>query len=108
MSTRIFLVGAGSGGHVYPLVAVARELEKQADQLGRKIDVVLMGDRNGFIKKAAAELGRGYIGISAGKWRRYASIDNLFDLFKIPVGMLQSFFFLWLSYLAQKRWTYKF
>src|SRR3989344_1523384 len=95
MSTRIFLVGAGSGGHVYPLVAVARELERQSAQSGIKVDIVLMGDSKGFIKKAAEELGRGYIGITTGKWRRYASIDNFVDILKIPIGVLQSLFFLW-------------
>lgn len=84
--TRILLVGGGTGGHVYPLVAVARAL--QARQPG--IELRLLGDGL-YLERAAKESGIPYRTIIAPKLRRYASAGNVFDLFKIPFAIIQSF-----------------
>ena len=44
MVIRILLTGGGSGGHIYPLVAVAEELKIQALQKGVVIDLKIFGD----------------------------------------------------------------
>jgi len=90
MAFRVLLVGGGSGGHVYPLVAVARSLKKLADARGEKISVRIMGDGR-FVARGAAEAGIPYTGIMAPKLRRYASAGSFFDILKIPLALAQSF-----------------
>src|SRR3989304_9041483 len=89
MAYRVLLVGGGSGGHVYPLIAVARALQDQAKAQGKKVNVKLMGD-GPFVARAAKEAGLSYTGIIAPKLRRYASAGNMLDVLKIPVAIAQS------------------
>ena len=90
MAFRVLLVGGGSGGHVYPLVAVARSLKKLADARGEKISVRIMGDGR-FVKRGADEAGIRYTSIMAPKLRRYASAGTIVDMLKIPLALAQSF-----------------
>lgn len=59
-----------------------------------KIQILYIGTRKGMEKKMMHDLGVPYRGISCGKLRRYFSWQNFFDIFKIPVGILQSLFIL--------------
>ena len=94
MSFRIMLAGGGTGGHVYPLVAIAEELKRQAPSAGKPVDVRFIGD-GPLIAKAAHEVGFSYRHVMAPKWRRYFSLLNFLDLFKIPVGVAQACFHVW-------------
>lgn len=87
MAFRILMVGGGSGGHVYPLVAIARALKRQRPD----VDIILMGD-GPYVSRAAREAGVRASGIIAPKLRRYASAGNVFDLLKIPLALAQSLF----------------
>jgi len=84
MSYRVLLVGGGSGGHVYPLIAVANSLKKQRSNT----QVKLMGD-GPFVARAAKESGLKYSVIMAPKLRRYASMANATDWIKAPFALLQ-------------------
>ncbi len=95
MSFRIMLSGGGSGGHVYPLVAVAEELLKQEELIGKKVDIRFIGDGS-LIADAARDLHIPFRHVWAPKWRRYFSILNFLDVFKIPFGLAQAFFHVWL------------
>ena len=89
MAYRILLVGGGSGGHVYPLVAVVRALRVEANSKKIDIDMRIMGDGI-FAARAAKDAGVPHIGIIAPKLRRYTSVWNLFDILKIPLAFAQS------------------
>ncbi len=95
MSFRVMLAGGGSGGHVYPLVAVAEELKRQAPQSGKSLEVRFIGDGE-LIHNAADELGIRFHHVMAPKWRRYFSMLNFLDLLKLPVGFFQACLYVWL------------
>lgn len=92
---RVLLVGGGSGGHAYPLVVVGGALQERAAGKGIQIKLMMMGEGD-FIKKAADESRIPYQKISAGKLRRYFSIQTLLDLFKIPLSIIQSLWYIFL------------
>lgn len=90
MTYRVLLVGGGSGGHVYPLVAVARALQAQAAAKGTQLELLMLGD-GPYLERAAKEAGIRYKTIIAPKLRRYMSVENVFDIFKVPIALMQSF-----------------
>lgn len=89
MSYRILLLGGGSGGHVFPLIAVADALKEKAAQSGIPLELMVMGEGD-FLKNACAERGLVFKPVMAAKVRRYFSLLNFLDILKIPVGLLQS------------------
>ncbi len=60
----VVLATGGTGGHIYPAVATARELRRR----GR--EVVLLGERGGMEERVAAEQELEFFGVSAGKFAR--------------------------------------
>jgi UDP-N-acetylglucosamine--N-acetylmuramyl-(pentapeptide) pyrophosphoryl-undecaprenol N-acetylglucosamine transferase len=83
---KILLTGGGTGGHFYPLIAVAEELNSIVDQ--EKIleaKLYYMSDTP-YDKAALFENGISYIPIVAGKRRLYSSVQNFFDIFKMGLG----------------------
>lgn len=103
ISNRILLAGGGTGGHIYPLIAVAEEIKKQSSEAGFEIAVEFMGDsKNGsrggtdIFREEAEKLGIKYQKIVSPKWRRYFSLENFIDLFKFPIGLIQALFHVWL------------
>ena len=90
---RILLIGGGSGGHAYPLVAVAQSLREKASVAGISLNLMIMGE-GGFIKKAAEENKIPFKIILAGKLRRYPSFQSIFDFLKMPIGFIQSLWYI--------------
>lgn len=89
MSYRILLLGGGSGGHVFPLVSVANALKEKSKQTGVPLELVVLGEGK-FLEKAVLENDLSLKPILAGKLRRYFSPLTILDIFKIPIGFLQS------------------
>ncbi len=84
---RIGLVGGGTGGHFYPLMAVAeilREKYKQED-----LHLYYFGPEK-YNEEYLKNLNIKYVNIPAGKNRVYSSIQNYFDIFKIVRGLFWS------------------
>lgn len=94
MPYKILLTGGGTGGHVYPLVAVAEELQTQASQKGIDLELMFLGEGE-LLKNIAGGVGIKFKSVLSPKWRRYASLGNLVDVFKAPIGFLQSLFYMW-------------
>ncbi len=86
---RILLLGGGSGGHVFPLIAVANALKEKSRQTGTSLELMVLGEGK-FMAKAAAENGIVFKSVMAGKLRRYVSPLTILDIFKMPVGFFQA------------------
>ena len=81
----IAFTGGGTAGHVFPAVSIVQNLLK--DWSGR---VIWIGSRSGMEKKLLSGVPVTYYGIPSGKWRRYLSIRNFLDPFKVVSGILYS------------------
>ncbi len=87
---RIILLGGGSGGHFYPLIAVAQELHSIAiEERIVSLELILMGDQP-FDAKLLREERILFEEIPSGKVRRYFSLLNLFDSLKTLHGILRA------------------
>lgn len=81
-ATRIIVItGGGTGGHVYPGLAVADRLR---DLPG--IRVVWVGSASGLESRLVRRHGLPFYSVPAGKLRRYLSLKNLADVFRILAG----------------------
>lgn len=85
---KILLTGGGSGGHFYPLIAVAESINRIAkDENLVSAQLFFMSD-NPYDVESLIENDITFIPINAGKVRNYTSILNFFDLFKTFFGVL--------------------
>lgn len=86
---RIMLTGGGSGGHVFPLIAVAKELEKLAVSSNSLLELHYMGPSDSYGDIFSAyKIKTSYI-VSA-KIRRYISFANIIDIPKFFYSILQA------------------
>jgi UDP-N-acetylglucosamine--N-acetylmuramyl-(pentapeptide) pyrophosphoryl-undecaprenol N-acetylglucosamine transferase len=83
----IVFAGGGTGGHVYPGIAVLQALRAV---LKDEVRFVWIGSRKGIERKIVEGLGIEYRAISTGKLRRYFSWQNLTDLVRIVAGYVQA------------------
>src|SRR3989344_1755399 len=87
---RIVLVGGGSGGHFYPLIAVAEAIEDVC--LERRLiepELFYIGPPP-FDSEALLEHDIVYLPSPAGKIRRYRSILNVISIFPTTIGVIRS------------------
>jgi UDP-N-acetylglucosamine--N-acetylmuramyl-(pentapeptide) pyrophosphoryl-undecaprenol N-acetylglucosamine transferase len=91
---RIVLTGGGSGGHVYPLLAVADEIVREANREGIPVSLTYIGPRDRY----DAEFAAAHIktrAIPGAKWRRYTSFQNILDIPRFFVSVVMA---LWRVY----------
>jgi UDP-N-acetylglucosamine--N-acetylmuramyl-(pentapeptide) pyrophosphoryl-undecaprenol N-acetylglucosamine transferase len=78
---QIAFTGGGSGGHIYPGLAVALCLRQQGP-----CRIFWIGSRTGMDRAVVEEGGIEFFGIPSGKLRRYFSFRNFLDGFKVLAG----------------------
>ena len=85
---RIIIVGVGTGGHLFPSLAVLEEIKK----ISPKTKVLFIGLKKGREKDIIQSRGIevGFREISAGKLRRYFSWENFLDFFRFFGGIFQA------------------
>jgi UDP-N-acetylglucosamine--N-acetylmuramyl-(pentapeptide) pyrophosphoryl-undecaprenol N-acetylglucosamine transferase len=97
---KILFTGGGTGGHVFPLIAIVREIrriypKKPASTQGGDLEFFYAGPKDDFGAIMLSQEDVAIKPIVSGKFRRYFSFQNIIDIgFKIPFGVLQSFFIL--------------
>ncbi|MDZ4260346.1 MAG: glycosyltransferase, partial [Candidatus Sungbacteria bacterium] len=94
---RILFTGGGTGGHFFPIVAVARELKRIAEEEQiLDLELYYMGPDDfgqDIIKVEEIFFWR----VGTGKLRRYASLLNFFDVFKTFFGICRA---IWRTFLV--------
>ena len=94
---KILFTGGGTGGHIFPIIAISREIGKICPE--KKIEFFYIGPKDELGKIFLSQEGIKVKKILAGKIRRYFNaksfFENLIDiLFKIPIGTFQAFFYI--------------
>ena len=91
---KILFTGGGTGGHVLPIIAIVREIRRISPK--EKFDFFYIGPRDEISSILLSQEGIKVKEILAGKIRRYLGwreiLENIVDLFKIPIGFFQAFF----------------
>ena len=93
----VVFTGGGTGGHIFPGLAVAEALSSSLE-----CRIVWLGSAKGVDRKivesselySASPSVLEFMGIPAGKLRRYFSFQNFIDVFKVAAGFIKSFFIL--------------
>ncbi len=95
---KIVFTGGGTGGHFYPIIAVASEINAIAQEKKLfELKLFYIGP-DPYDARALYENGIVFKHSSAGKLRRYFSILNFFDLFKTALGSIRSIWQLYRLY----------
>lgn len=90
---RILFTGGGSGGHIFPLIAVIKAIRNIYPKKDLEFFYIGPNDEFGGILLSQEDII--VKKISTGKIRRYFSFQNFIDvLFKIPWGVIQTFYHL--------------
>lgn len=82
---RVLVSGGGTGGHIYPALAVATQLQKEY-----QAEILYLGSDDGLETELAPQMGFPYAIIKAGKLQRYLSWKTVTGVARVPVGMAQA------------------
>ena len=89
MKTIIF-TGGGSGGHVMPALTVIKKLNQN-----KEYSIHYVGGINSSERELVRDYELTYHAIHTGKLRRYLSLENLKDITRVFIGLVDSFKVLW-------------
>lgn len=89
---KIVLTGGGTGGHVFPLIAVAREIKRI---MPKETELFYLGPEDEWVKLYLSQEEIEIKPIISGKIRRYITLKslllNIIDVLKIFMGIIQTF-----------------
>jgi len=85
---KIVFTGGGTGGHFYPIIAVAEAVRDIARERRLVPPALFFIAPKPFDPSALLENEIQFISSSAGKVRRYASVQNVFDMFATLWGTI--------------------
>lgn len=86
---RILFTGGGTGGHIMPIVAVAKKIRFLLSAKNIVPDFLFISSNSSF-NAAIIDLGIPVKIIRAYKVRRYWSLQNITEVINFPIGILQA------------------
>lgn len=89
---KVIFTGGGTAGHIYPLLAVIREMRKNYSD--PDLNLYYFGPKNERVKTIFSVENVKVKSIPSGKFRRYFSFKNILDAFLIPLGIIKALFVL--------------
>jgi UDP-N-acetylglucosamine--N-acetylmuramyl-(pentapeptide) pyrophosphoryl-undecaprenol N-acetylglucosamine transferase len=97
---KILFTGGGTAGHILPIIAIEREIRKIYPK--KNLKLYYIGPKDDFNSLLLSQEDIKIKTVLAGKIRRYfgpaSFLQNAIDvLFRIPVGIIQAFFFIFFS-----------
>ncbi len=84
---RIVITGGGTGGHVFPAIAVADELRSREPSAS----ILYVGKRGGLEERAAASSGLDFQPITIAGWARVGAYRKVLAALKLALGFAQAF-----------------
>ena len=82
---RVLVSGGGTGGHIYPALAVATRLRDEY-----QAEILFLGSDDGLETEIVPAAGLRLATIKAGKLRRYVSWQTITGVMRVPLGMIQA------------------
>src|SRR6266851_8480714 len=82
---KVLVSGGGTGGHIYPALAVAKLLEKQY-----QAEILYLGSDDGLENELAPAAGLPLATVKAGKLQRYIAWTTVSGVARVPVGIAQA------------------
>lgn len=82
---KLIFTGGGSGGHVVPALTIIKKINQH-----NEFDIHYVGGIQSIERDLVRDYNLTYHPIHTGKLRRYLSLDNLKDVFKIILGFFES------------------
>ncbi len=92
MKPTIIIAGGGTGGHIYPGVAIARAIQR----LNSNVEIHFVGSYGGLEEKIIPREGFALHLVSVGRLHKSVSkLTRLMTLIKMPIALLQCLMTLW-------------
>jgi UDP-N-acetylglucosamine--N-acetylmuramyl-(pentapeptide) pyrophosphoryl-undecaprenol N-acetylglucosamine transferase len=82
---RVIIAGGGTGGHVIPALAIARELKSRYDA-----EVLFVGTARGIENRLVPQAGFGLMRIKVGALKNVGLVTRLRTLFGLPLAILEA------------------
>lgn len=86
-TTKVLIAAGGTGGHVYPAIAIADALRNMSD----KVDILFVGTKNHMEWEAVSKAGYDITSIWISGFHRRFTFKNLLFPVKLTTSLVQSF-----------------
>lgn len=95
---KILLTGGGTGGHFYPMIAVAQHIRKISEEHKLLQPEIFFVSDQPYDEDLLFRNDITFKKLSTGKLRLYFSIQNFFDIFKTTNAVIKALFMMWSIY----------